>query len=388
MAPLNICLNMIVRDEEKVIERCIRSCLPLITSYCIVDTGSVDNTIDILQRFLPTTGLPGKLYTSPWKDFATNRNEALQLAKYPKIDPKTGQACFPAPDFILFIDADETLIFDSNFSKDNISKEVTSYFFGCHFGHVIYRRKLLIRADLDWYWFGVVHEAITCAQDEHRETLPGVINRPTSEGARSRNPNKYKLDANTIERDYIENPTPRNCFYIAMCYKDDMDSENALKWFKKRAEMKGSEEEMFISYMYIGKFTHIDKGPEGGFWKALPYFLKAHELWPARWEPLFELSQGFRLNGYSKTAYMYNCQAEQPQEPKDLLYIDKSVYAWKLLDEYAVTHFELTRDVVKTLELFKRALAHPHTEETIDDESKQRIQQNIQKLEQAIAEKK
>lgn len=379
---LEICLNMIVRDEAGVIERCIRSCLPMITSYCIVDTGSVDGTIETLQRFLPTTGLPGKLYTSTWKDFATNRNEALQLAKYPKVDVKTGKPAFPPPDFILFIDADEQFKYDDTFDIKNISTDYTSYYIGCHFAHVIYRRKLLIRANLDWYWFGVVHECVCCSQDDKKMTLPGVIDYPTNEGARSRNPHKYKLDANTIERDFIENPTARNCFYIAMCYKDDGDVEKASYWFKKRVAMKDSEEERFIAYMYLGKYYLLIKKK---FEKATKYFFHALEVYPDRWEPLFELSSMYRITGFPQTALMFCKQANLNKVPEELLYIDKSVYAWKMFDEVAVTLFQTTRDIETVLALELKALNHPHTPETIDDASKKRIEDNVAKLQRVMA---
>ena len=46
-----ICLNMIVKNESKIITRLLKSVLPLIDSYCICDTGSTDNTIEIIQEF-------------------------------------------------------------------------------------------------------------------------------------------------------------------------------------------------------------------------------------------------------------------------------------------------------------------------------------------------
>ena len=39
-----ICLCMIVKNESKVIKRCLDSVMPIITAYCIVDTGSTDGT--------------------------------------------------------------------------------------------------------------------------------------------------------------------------------------------------------------------------------------------------------------------------------------------------------------------------------------------------------
>ena len=42
-----ICLNMIVKNESKIITRLFDSVLSIIDTYCICDTGSNDNTIDI-----------------------------------------------------------------------------------------------------------------------------------------------------------------------------------------------------------------------------------------------------------------------------------------------------------------------------------------------------
>jgi glycosyltransferase involved in cell wall biosynthesis len=49
---MRLCLNMIVRDEAPVIERCIRSVLPHIQCWAIVDTGSSDGTQAIVRGLL------------------------------------------------------------------------------------------------------------------------------------------------------------------------------------------------------------------------------------------------------------------------------------------------------------------------------------------------
>lgn len=43
-------LCIIVKNESEVIERCLRSSLQYMDTYCIVDTGSTDNTIEIIKR--------------------------------------------------------------------------------------------------------------------------------------------------------------------------------------------------------------------------------------------------------------------------------------------------------------------------------------------------
>ena len=74
-----ICLNMIVKDEAPVIERCLRSVKPWIDHWVIVDTGSSDGTQAMIRKFM--ADLPGVLHERPWRDFAHNRNQAMALAR-------------------------------------------------------------------------------------------------------------------------------------------------------------------------------------------------------------------------------------------------------------------------------------------------------------------
>jgi hypothetical protein len=81
---------LIVRDEEAVLEDCLRSLSGIVDEIVVVDTGSVDGTPDICRRY----GV--ELSSHEWHDdFAEARNVSLDRA--------TG-------DWILYIDADERLI--------------------------------------------------------------------------------------------------------------------------------------------------------------------------------------------------------------------------------------------------------------------------------------
>ena len=46
-----ICLNMIVKNEEKIIERMLNSVVRILDFFIIIDTGSTDRTIEIIQDF-------------------------------------------------------------------------------------------------------------------------------------------------------------------------------------------------------------------------------------------------------------------------------------------------------------------------------------------------
>jgi tetratricopeptide (TPR) repeat protein len=87
-----ISLCMIVKDEEALLPRCLSSIQGIVDEIIVVDTGSTDRTVAIAQDF------GASVYHHPWQDdFAAARNESL---------------CYAHGDWILVLDADETLISD------------------------------------------------------------------------------------------------------------------------------------------------------------------------------------------------------------------------------------------------------------------------------------
>ncbi|WP_051475452.1 glycosyltransferase family 2 protein [Metabacillus halosaccharovorans] len=94
---MSISLCIIVKNEERSLERCLRSVLNVVDEFIIVDTGSTDQTLDIVDRLSgqPEFGSKIKLFHYEWcGDFASARNYAVEHAR---------------GDFILQLDADEYL---------------------------------------------------------------------------------------------------------------------------------------------------------------------------------------------------------------------------------------------------------------------------------------
>lgn len=81
---------LIVKDEERSIERCIQSIINAVDEIIVVDSGSTDQTLSILQKYPQV-----KVYPLPWNDnFAELRNEALRHV---------------SSDWVFWLDADEWL---------------------------------------------------------------------------------------------------------------------------------------------------------------------------------------------------------------------------------------------------------------------------------------
>ena len=197
-----VCLNMIVKNETDVIERCLESVLPVIDYWVIVDTGSTDGTQEVIRTFMDEHGIKGELHERPWKNFSHNRNEALQLAQ--------GKS-----DYVFFIDADEYLIYQPNFRLPSLDKDYY-YITVLHSGSR-YPKLQFAKSDLNWKWVGVLHEYLSSPKAKSSATIESVRNMYTTEGARSKDPQKYKKDAAILEealREEAARSTPSVCVCV------------------------------------------------------------------------------------------------------------------------------------------------------------------------------
>lgn len=106
MASISLC--MIVRNEERLLARCLASVRALVDEIIIVDTGSTDRTVEIAGSF------GAQVYHATWEnDFSKARNISLQHA---------------TKDWILVLDADEEIsLKDHGLIKSLTDKQGTCY---------------------------------------------------------------------------------------------------------------------------------------------------------------------------------------------------------------------------------------------------------------------
>ena len=77
----NICLTMIVKNESAVIERCLKAAEPFFNTFCIHDTGSTDNTMELIANEMKRQNKTGILAQATWSDFGKNRTAVFEMAK-------------------------------------------------------------------------------------------------------------------------------------------------------------------------------------------------------------------------------------------------------------------------------------------------------------------
>lgn len=127
-----LCLVMIVRNESKVIKRCLDRVKDKIDYWVIVDTGSDDNTMEIIRETLKD--IPGELHQQEWINFGKNRTQSLALAK-------------DKADYLLLCDADEQIIFSDEFNTSNLNEDA---YLIPYQGEHDYSVPYLIKGNINW----------------------------------------------------------------------------------------------------------------------------------------------------------------------------------------------------------------------------------------------
>src|SRR5581483_1150256 len=75
-----ICLCMIVKNESKIIERCLNSTKSIIDYVSIMDTGSDDDTVEIIEEWCKKNRIEGKVHREKFQNFGYNRTLSVKMA--------------------------------------------------------------------------------------------------------------------------------------------------------------------------------------------------------------------------------------------------------------------------------------------------------------------
>ncbi|HWT48339.1 MAG TPA: glycosyltransferase, partial [Mycobacterium sp.] len=354
-------LNMIVRNEAHIIRETLDSVVPYISSWVIVDTGSDDGTQGLIRDHMARRGIAGELYERPWRNFGHNRTEALSLAQ--------GHG-----DYIWVIDADDTVVGTIDFGQ--LGADLYQLRQRSNYG--TFWRPLLFRNGLRARYEGVVHEYVRCDDPFVGERLEGDYHIHSRRlGGRNLDPQKYARDRDLLLAEIERNPDDaRSVYYLGQSYLDLAitqgdrgDFENARKWFARRVEMGGWDEEVYYAMYSIGEAM-------AGFGAPWPEvqdaYLRAWEFRPTRVEPLYAIARRYRLDERYRLGYLFAQQAaEIPLPEDDVLFVRADIHAWCATDEQAVCASWIGKHA-ESFTLNRRLLARPD----LPEDERQRIAAN------------
>ena len=305
-----VCLNMIVRNEAAIIERCLNSVVNLIDHWVIVDTGSTDGTQELIRRCL--RNVPGELIERPWIDFAHNRSEALEFA--------LGKS-----DYVFVIDADDVLIRDDGFELPQLTHD--AYYLKIRSGPVTFWRIQLFRNEPGWRYEGSLHEFLTRPDIYTYERLHGLLVDSLTGGARAAQPRVYQNDVEQLLRALEETPDdPRTIFYLAQSYGAAEEWESALEYYERYTELGTWPEEIWVAKFQIAE---IKQRLERDWTEVLAAYLDAYQYRPTRAEPLYKIAVYYRWQGAFHLAHLFLQQAAAiPYPQDDFLFLEERLYRY------------------------------------------------------------
>jgi glycosyltransferase involved in cell wall biosynthesis len=309
---MTIGLVMIVRNEANVLPRLADSVRDHIDYWTVVDTGSEDDTLEVLDRVF--TPVEGTVIEHSFDGFGPSRTLALRTAE---------DHC----DWMLVMDADET--FHGDLGMVTITDEVDCIEAEQHNGDMRFWLPRLLRSHRGWESRGRAHEYYTSPVAHPPVRTDAFYIEHHGDG--HDRPKKFDRDIPLLQADWDEEPNARTAFYLARSYDDLGDMPQAVEWYRRRLTLPGWIEETFYARYRLGACLlalGADTEAAGHLWLA----------WndqPHRAEPLVALAAHYRSNERWQLAWAAACLARDHHEARGSLFEDQTM-AWRIQYEMSI----------------------------------------------------
>ena len=310
-----IILNLMIKNESKIIERCIGRALEHVDAVSILDTGSTDNTVEVCNTFLTASGKPFKVSVEPFKNFGYNRTvsfqKAQELCKELGWDTNNTYAMSVDADMIIkpspeFKDYKLTVPGYNVIQQNSVLKYYNNRFMCCSY---------------EWKCVGSTHEYWS---GDPTGKIPFEIFNIDDVNDGGCKADKFERDVRLLTEDLKTEPNNgRTHFYLAQSYKDSGKTKEAIQHYKKRIKIGGWFEEVWYSHYQIAKCYEMLNQPE----KFESWMLRAFKFHPHRAEPLYNLTRYFKDKYEHYKAYHYYLKGKDIPYPKDdVLFIEPDIY--------------------------------------------------------------
>ena len=337
--------NIICRDSSKGIAECIKSLAPAIDFLNITDTGSVDNTKELIEQTCKELQLPFKLTDFEWcDDFSAARNYNLSQS--------------PATEWWLWIDSDDVV---ENADKINIllnkcPREYGAIWLPYHyafdeFGNTttVFIRERLLRVSVGWTWKNRVHEVVTPITATRFTKNNEVVIIHKHSGSFSRSERNMKL----LNMMLKEDPNDKRVWlYFGHQHFADGDMVEAAKWYLKFASEKDTVPiERYQALNYAARALRYI----GDFQQALSCDLTCVEMRPDWADGYISMAQDYSGMQDWVKAVIWGEASRSKNIPDEIVFINPLEYTFNTNTVLADAYLKLD-NLDKAIEEIKEAI--------------------------------
>lgn len=320
----HIALLMMVKNESKRIEISLKSVLGYVDSFVIYDTGSEDDTIEIITNFADKHKIPLHLKQGPFVDFAISRNVAIDFAEE-----------FEEIDWLLLLDCNDELQNGHLLRNcaDKLFEEPVTSFLLCQVWQSgtldKYWNTRFFKTKKGWRYKGSVHEYLV---NDDKNLIVGKLEGPVLFQDRTKDDDKsskrFTRDKILLEKEFEKSPEDtRTIFYLAQTYSCLNMYKEAKEFYLLRSKYENYPEERFQSFLRAA--TIADEKLNEPWDDCLPLYLKASEVCE-RAEPLVKIAQYYNKKKKWRLAYTFAKAACEIDYPHDtILFVNKSIYDYE-----------------------------------------------------------
>lgn len=348
-------ITFMIKNSGDIFKDVLLENLKIADQVTILDTGSTDNTLDIVNEIMETDSRI-KLYQEPFIDFSTSRNRLMDLAE------ENDRSC------VFHIMLDDTYILRKSdvlrsFLHEIRSNEFPSFSLNIKGCDVIYSSNRIIRPETKLRYKYKIHEIIDNNNGESAliPTEKGFIEDLHSGYMKDRTLARKNSDLKLLFEELEENPNDsRIYYYIAETYLFLEDYENAHKYYDKRSQMEGFSEETYDAMYKKVVMEHIHLNKDWA--KVQEGYLECYKMDPNRPESMFMIGFEYQNKNIPNLAHMFLKQAFEigiPTNQNMNIKIEQAVY---FLPSYLINTCYQYEDYILGIQCCQRILEYANND--------------------------
>ena len=311
--------NLMVKNESKIIGRCLESLAEYVDGVCVTDTGSTDDTVELIRDFFKrreeTRGVkPFRIFGDVWTNFGHNRSASFVNC----VEFCTEHRFDLDRTYALLLDADMQL----RVKNPDFRRLLTET------GHSLiqasdsleYMNTRLLRCSFPWKCTGVTHEYWDGAQTPLISSEHLYLQDVGDGGCKD---DKFTRDAALLEDGLAREPgNVRYMFYLAQTLQTLGEIPRSVEMYRRRIKAGQWIEEVWYSMYQLAKIYAHQKKPE----RMEKWVRRAYQCHPGRSEALYAAAKYFREAGEHYRAWHYWRLGQAIKMPGDALFLEKKIY--------------------------------------------------------------